>query len=282
MKWLLVDGTYLAYRAWYAIDHLSYKGVGTTVAFGVIRELDKQRELRQSDRTVIALDHSGRGLRRDLMEGYKSSRRAVVFRDATDNAIEQERKQEFRDQLKRLMKQILPDLGYRNVISEKGYEADDIIAKAADDLPEGDTAVIITADKDMWQCLRPSVSWYNPQLNKLVTSESFRSDWGIEPAQWACVKAMAGCATDDVPGIDGIGELTAVKWFVGRLNPKTKTYLKIVDNMDVYTRNFPIVALPFPGLKLPKLHADNLTDGRRAIVFDELGFKVMRKRKPVS
>ncbi len=278
MKWLLVDGTYLAYRAWYAIDHLSYKGVGNTVAFGVIRELDKQRELRQSDRTVIAFDHSGRGLRRDLMEGYKASRRLPDDRSDIDS---QNRKLEFRDQLRRLTKQILPDLGYRNVISEKGYEADDIIAKAADDLPEGDTAVIVTADKDMWQCLRSSVSWYNPQLNKLVTSESFRNVWGIEPAQWAAVKALAGCPTDDVPGIEGVGEKTAAKWEAGKLSPESKAYKKIKDNLSIITRNFPIVALPYSGLRLPKLHSDNLTDRRRAIVFDELGFKVMRKREKV-
>ena len=276
MMWLLVDGTYLAYRAWYAIEHLSYKGEGTTVAFGFIRELDKQREIRQADRVVLAFDHPGRCLRRDLFEGYKESRR---MKYAEDDKFGRERQDDFRKQLKRLVKKILPALGYRNVLAEKGYEADDIIAKAAEELPLGDKAVIVTADKDMWQCLTPTISWFNPQQNKLVTSDSFREEWGIEPVQWASVKALAGCSTDDVPGIEGIGEKTAAKWFAGTLKSTSKVYQKIVDNLDVHNRNMPLVKLPFDGLKLPKLFDDKLTDERRADVFDELGFKLMRKRE---
>lgn len=272
MMRLLIDGTYLARRAFHAIEHLSYRGVSTTVAFGFIRELDNQRHLRLAERVVLAFDYGGAGLRGELMPGYKASRRARHSTKDQPDQIKAEQETDFRAQLKRLRRKILPDLGYRNVVSAKGYEADDIIAAAADSLPEGDEAVIVTADKDMWQCLRPSVSWYSPATKKFVTSESFRDEWGIEPAQWASVKALAGCPTDDVPGIKGIGEKTAAKWFAGTLKAG-KAYERIVNDLEVHNRNMPIVKLPFEGLKLPKLHADDLTDKRRREVFSELGFR---------
>ncbi len=274
MNWLLVDSSYLARRAWHTVGHLSYEGVSTGVAFGFMRELDEYRGLHQIDRVVLAFDFPGTGIRGQMFPGYKQSRLAKKM-----DQIKQEREADFRAQIRRLERHILPALGYRNVLSEKGYEADDIIAAVADDMLASDFAVILTADTDMYQCVRSNVSWYSPLTKKTMTSKLFHQQYGLDPVMWASVKALAGCDTDDVPGIRGVGEKTAAKWFNGTLKTTTKAYQAINDNLDVHDRNMPLVRLPLPGLELPDLRPDELTDDRRSEVFRSLGFRYGRKRK---
>lgn len=278
MIWLLVDATYLARRAWHTTGQLSHAGRGTGVAFGFLREMEKQTGLHLPDRIVLAFDSPGPGLREGVFPDYKINRRRRR-KELADDPVTADQERDYYSQLNRLEQEILPAMGYRNIVSAAGYEADDIIAQAARDLDPNDWAVIVTSDEDMWQCLKCNVCWHNPMSGRTVTAVSFSEEWGINPDVWASVKAVAGCDTDDVPGIKGIGNKTAAKWFAGTLKPGLVSCHKISTGIETYTRNLPLVRLPFPGLVLPEFMPDDLTSQRHAAVFRELGFKQGRGRK---
>lgn len=273
--WLLVDAQYLCHRARYVVGHLSHRNVATGVAFGVIRDVENQIEFHGADRVVFAFDHPGPSLRKQILPTYKSSRR----KDLTDE--EKADLVVFYEQLNRLKTSLLPSIGYRNIVEVEGYEADDIIAQISRDLPVGDDAVIVSADKDLYQCVCSNVRFHNPTSKETVTPESFFKRWYIPPEQWSHVKALSGCSGDDVLGIRGIGEKSAAGWFSGSL-AKGKKWDLINDNIDVLARNLPLVKLPFPGLVLPELVDDELTESKKIAVQTELGIRVRRGGKKIK
>jgi len=281
MTWLLVDANYLCHRAWHTVGHLAHRGESTGVAFGFLRELDYQKELHGINNCVIAFDHPGPGLRQGILPTYKETRRTKKRTD-----VEVDQRKDMNAQMVRLRAEYLPALGYRNVLEAEGYEADDIIALAAEILPTSAQAVILTADEDLLQCITPRVRWHSPAKGKTVTFDSFCAEWGITPGEWATVKALAGCGTDDVPGLRGIGDKTAAKYLAGNLKKTTVAYNKILADQDqTIRRNKKLVTLPFPGLRLPMLGLDDVTIVRRRAVDSWLGFGrsgKVRKRAAVK
>lgn len=274
--WVLVDTTYLCHRARHTTGGdggLEYDGRPTGIAFGVLRTINDLMDTYSPHRMVLAFDHQDKGLREQILPTYKSSR-ASRKQELTEE--ERAERQSFYEQVNRLQNDILPKMGYNNVLSVSGYEADDIIAALAEKVPNADKGVIVSGDKDLYQCLQPHICMYHPITKVTVTSASFRKEYGIDPVQWAGVKALAGCSTDDVVGIRGVGDKTAARWFSGDLKVDSKKYKAISENLDVHNRNLPIVKLPFPGLKLPKIVADNVTEASKAAVERELGIRASR------
>jgi DNA polymerase-1 len=269
--WLLVDCHNLAHRAFHTTGGLSHNGLSTGVSYGLLRDLEGFTEHFAATRVILAWDGTsihGACKRTELCPDYKQTRRGRQFNEAERTA-----RDDFYEELIRLRTEILPEVGYANILRAIGYEGDDILAKIADELPAGVEAVIISSDKDLWQCLSDRVVCFNPINKKVMTSGTFRQQWGLHPTEWASVKALAGCVTDDVEGIDGIGEVTAAKWFRGELKHTTAAYQKIRDNLDVYNRNIGLVRLPFPGLELPNLQDDTVTVAKLQRVRDSLGIK---------
>lgn len=268
---LLVDISYLSYRSYHSTGRLSYEGEPTGVMFGVLRDVDAMIEMFGATQCVMAFDSGGPGLRGQILPTYKGNR------DAGKTEEEIEAKEQLYIQITKLRTKVFPALGFRNIFKCRGYEADDIIAYCADRIRGDDEAVIITSDEDLFQCLRNNVRWYSPGSKRLVTSASFAEEWGIDPCQWPDVKAFAGCSTDNVPGIDGIGEKTAAKWFRGQLKPTSKAYQLISANIQVHLQNIKLVRLPFPGIEVPALVPDELTNERRIRVHQELGIRANRR-----
>lgn len=273
--WLLVDCNYLAWRSYHAIGPLSHEGRSTSVCFGVLRDLEGLLSLHSPDRTILAFD-SGSSKRASIFPGYKASRKNKVMSDE-----ERERIRQFYLELGRFQNEILPDAGFRNVIDVPGYEADDILAQVAKDIPTDVTAVIVSADGDLLQCLAERVVIYNPAKKKAVTAESFREQWKISPKDWATVKAIAGCSTDDVPGVPGVGELTAARWVAAVLPSRYKAHAAITESTELIERNLELVRLPFPGCVVPELQDDAVTRESLAKVKSELGIRIQRAGVPV-
>lgn len=271
---LLIDVSYMSYRAFFSTGQLSHQGEATGVVFGVLRDIDLLTEQHGASRCMLAFDWGGGGHRSLLMPDYKISRRTKKRTPEEEEALEQ-----FYAQVAKMRTKIFPALGYRNIHRCRGYEADDILAYYAERIIPPDDAVIITGDNDLWQCLRGNVRWYNPTQKRLVTFESFRDEYKLDPSQWADVKALAGCGSDDVPGITGIGDKTAAKWFRNQLKPDSKAYQSISANLDVHVRNIPLVRLPFPGLDMPELVDDELTTDKKLLVQEKLGIRPRRARQ---
>lgn len=266
---LLIDISPLAHKAKHTTGDLSHEGMLTGIAFGVLRDIEAASERFQSDRVVLAFDSRSEKFRNQILPSYKSSRALKK----TDE--DRERDSVFYPQLDRLRDQILPDLGYRNIVEADGFEADDIIAAYAQNTPDSHEAIIVSSDHDLYQCLRDNVLYFNPGTGRVVTKQSFFENWGINPEQWATVKALAGCTTDDVDGIAGIGEKSAACYLAGTLKQGGKKWTAICDNLWIIDKNLPLVKLPLPGytLTLPKICPDELSVERRLAVMEQLGFR---------
>ena len=230
--WLVLDVSYLVWRSFHAIGHLSHKDVSTTAIFGLLRDVVQFQDLHNTKRIVFCFDR-GRSLRIREFPQYK-------LRRQDDQIDEKQRKarHEIRRQMQLLRREYLTEIGYKNVLSQHGYEADDIIASVCNRIAtkQGE-AIIIGSDKDLYQLLSPRVSLYNPRIHKMLTLQAFVKDYGISPTSWIDVKALAGCVTDGVPGIAGIGEKTAIKFLRGELKENAKAFQSIVKGNDIWQRN---------------------------------------------
>lgn len=279
-SYLLFDTHYLCHRAYHTTgggsnrEGLTHLGVSTGTTFGVLRDIDSMVELFQPDICVFAFDSGGPGLRKEIYAEYKSSRQ----KERTEAEMESLRI--FNEEIKNLATKILPNLGFRNIFRSKGYEGDDIIAKVVQDLPNNSQSAIITGDQDLFQLLSssPSVVWRHPG-GKLVTFESFKKEYGIDPVDWVQVKAIAGCSSDDVPGVPGVGEKTAIKYILRTLPRESKKFQSIEESLGICARNMKLVRIPLPGLPEFILRQDEVSQEKREKVYSELGIASRRPQR---
>jgi 5'-3' exonuclease len=269
MRWLVLDCNYLCWRAWHTTGQLSYRGKGTGVVYGFLREVLTLQELHATDRFVFCFDH-GRAkslLRRAIYPTYK------LNREEKDFTKEQEQEfNEVRRQMSDLRKLILPGLGFKNIFCEKGFEADDLIASVVLNLKRDDQAIIVGADKDLYQLLSQDVFIWNPTTGVAVTQNSFSKKYGVTPTQWVDVKAMAGCTSDNVCGIKGVGEITACKFLNGKLF-EGRAFQLIVKGNKIWKRNKLVVKLPYPGTPKFKLRKDKVGQDKWRELAQRLGFR---------
>jgi len=135
--------------------------------------------------------------------------------------------------------------------------------------------VIASSDDDLLQLLSPYTSIYNLGRKERYTEQKFIQDYGIQPQEWVEVKKIAGCSGDNVPGVPGVGEKTAIRYLRGELNPDTKAYQKIEQGRKIIERNEDLVSLPFPGTK-GRLILPNVFDvGSLKSVCRQFGFTKM-------
>jgi len=273
-KYLILDCDYLCHRAKYTTGNLSFGGSATGVIYGFLKLLSGFQDLFRTSNFVFCWD-SKYSKRKEIYPEYKVNRDKKEY---TDEEIEFDRV--FRKQMKKLRTTYLPMIGFRNVFVQRGYESDDIIASICEYLDERDGAVIITSDKDLYQCIRSNVSFYNPQTNKTLTLQGFKKQYGIDVRFWEIVKSLAGCITDNVEGIKGVGEKTAIKYLLNKLNPNSKAYQAIMDNEIIFQRNQQLVNLPFEGTNQFKLRKDKLSEVGWKQVTKLLGMGSIRDKMP--
>lgn len=284
---LLIDCPYLCYRAYFTTGRLKE---GTV--FGFLSALQKLRERFNPDVICFCFDGDGKPLRKEIYPDYKGGR---------ENKDDGEKK-EVRNQIKKLRDSWLNEMGWKNVFHQRGHEADDVIASICYAPQDGGKVipklwreicapkfVIVSSDHDLYQLLEDDrVSMWQPSGNKLVTESSFRDEWGIAPKQWANVKAIAGCKSDNVPGLGGIGEKTAAKclgWFKekGLVPARIKTARdKISANADLIKFNLRLVGLPYEGTNEFEIRPDEATAKRWREWCRNNGMKSLERRERPS
>ena len=189
MPILILDVSHLAYRALYTTGDLSHEGVKTGVVFGLFRDIAHLSELLQSTRFVWAFDY-GYGKRAALSRTYKQNRRKEQ-----EDPEKREAREVLREQIRWMRDELLPELGYQNVFYQEGYEADDVIARVCLDLPEGEQAIIVSRDEDLYQLLSHGrVTIWDSYKSRELDEDWFRRTYGIGVGQWRDVKALAGCS----------------------------------------------------------------------------------------
>jgi len=201
----LIDAMALAYRAHYVFISrplVNSKGQNTSAAYGFTTSLLKLIEDHGMDYMAVVFDAGGEEgtFREELYEEYKAHREPPP-----------------EDLLANLpwIKEIVRALDIP-VIEEPGVEADDVIGTLARRAEaHGIDVVIVSPDKDFLQLLSPHISIYKParrgETFDLITIETFRETYGLEPHQFIDVLALMGDPSDNVPGVPGIGEKTAVQ-----------------------------------------------------------------------
>ena len=250
--WVIVDVSGMAYRSLNVMGKLAHEGAATGVVYGCYLAI-KQLLDDYDTQNLVAVFDGGHTMRSELLPGYKASR---AKRRAEASPEERQARADLVRQLAELRTVHLPACGVENVLWEQGFEADDIIAASCQMMGEEDAAVIVSADSDLWQCLRPGVQWLSTNKAAKIQKMSYRlfiEKHGIEPCQWPHVKAWGGCDSDDIPGLDGVAEKTALKWVRGEISASSAYYPRFVNGIEIFNRNIQLTKLPCPGLPPPQL-----------------------------
>lgn len=219
MKLLILDGNSIANRAFYGIKLLTTKdGQPTNAIYGFMNIFMRLLEDEKPDRVAIAFDLKTPTFRHKMYDGYKAQRHGMPEELAQQMPV---------------LKELLTALGYTLVTAE-GWEADDILGTlAAACAKAGDECAIATGDRDSLQLVRPGVrvllaSSRMGKTETLVMDEAaVREKYGVEPIQMIEIKALMGDASDNIPGVAGIGEKTATA-----LIQKFGTVENVYDNLD--------------------------------------------------
>ncbi|MDD3845655.1 MAG: DNA polymerase I [Syntrophorhabdaceae bacterium] len=192
----LVDGHSYLYRAFYATPHLSNsRGVPTNAVYAFVSMLRKLRNSENPDTLIVVFDSPGPSFREEISREYKAQRPAMP-----DNLSLQVP----------FVKKIIDAMGLP-VIEKEGFEADDIIATITEHLKARDDVMtfIVTGDKDMMQLVGEKVRILDSMKNLLIGEGEVMEKFGVPPRNVVDYLSLCGDASDNIPGVPGIGEKTA-------------------------------------------------------------------------
>ena len=200
-KLMIIDGSSLVHRAFYALPLLTTKGgVFTNGVYGFLTMLYRIRDQEQPDHICVAFDRKGPTIRHKEYSDYKGTR------DKTPSELSQQFP---------ILKEILQNLGIKTVDMED-YEADDIagtLARIGEE--KGMEVLLVTGDKDYLQLAteKSQVLITKKGISEMEGYDKARivQDYGIDPKQFIDVKGLMGDKSDNIPGVPGIGEKTALK-----------------------------------------------------------------------
>ncbi|HHX93894.1 MAG TPA: DNA polymerase I, partial [Tenericutes bacterium] len=202
-KLILVDGNNLIFRSYFATAYSgnmmkNSKGFPTNAIYGMVNMLNKVINDEKPDYMVVAFD-TGKTFRHEEYEDYKKGRA-----ETPDDLLIQFDK----------AKEVLTGMGIKHLEIEN-YEADDIIGTIAEDAEKkGDIeTIVVSSDKDLLQLIDKNTKVKLIKKNDflLLDEEGLKKEMGITPSQVIDLKALEGDPSDNIPGVKGIGEKTALK-----------------------------------------------------------------------
>jgi DNA polymerase-1 len=217
-KLLLIDGSNLCFREFWSKKNLSHKGKAVDILFGAFKSISSYHKEWPDHFRVIAWEG---GYKRRLEESEEAKEKGIVPESYKENRRKQ-RDEKSDAELEPLFEQMdqLRDEAFplTSILQArvKGYEADDVIntyAKWAEE--RGGEAIIVSSDKDFYQCLSPNVKVYDARAKEMWTEERFEVEFGFSPKLWVDVGAIegeVGPSKDNIFGVDGWGISTAVKY----------------------------------------------------------------------
>ena len=198
-KLLVIDGNSILNRAFYGVKLLSNKnGLYTNAIFGMINIINRQVEIVKPDYAAVAFDLKAPTFRHKMYDAYKAGRHAMP--------------DELRVQFP-YAKRILKEMGF-TVLEKEGYEADDILGTLAKRAEKNDIeAYILTGDRDSLQLItdKTTVLLATNKDTLIMDRAAFFEKYGVESSQFVDVKALMGDSSDNIPGVAGVGEKTALK-----------------------------------------------------------------------
>lgn len=233
---VLVDGSSYLYRAFHAFPPLTNKqGEPTGAMYGVLNMLKSLIAQVEPSHIAVVFDAKGKTFRDELFEQYKSHRPPMS--------------DELRSQIQPLHAMIKA-LGIP-LLSIEGVEADDVIGTLAVQASQAGKHVLIsTGDKDMAQLVNDHIMLINTMNNTLLDREGVIEKYGIPPELIIDYLALLGDSSDNIPGVKGVGEKTAIALLQG-----------IGSMQAIYANLDKVAELSFRGAKTfaPKLEAEKET-----------------------
>lgn len=223
MKLMILDGNSIVNRAFYGVRPLNAPdGRPTNAVYGFLAILQKLLEEQKPEAVCVSFDLKAPTFRHKEYEGYKAQRKAMP--------------EELAEQIP-MLKETLDAMGIRRYELE-GYEADDILGTASAICErDGWDCVIVTGDKDSLQLISDKTSVCNVKTRMgqtetiVYTPERFREEYGFEPKLMVDLKALMGDSSDNIPGVPGVGEKTAMA-LVQNYGTIENIYAKL-DSLDV-------------------------------------------------
>ena len=278
----LIDGSSYIYRAYHAVRHLSTtQGLPTNATFGFTNMLLKLLSDRKPERMAMVFDARGPTFRHEIYEAYKANRPPMP----EDLAVQIP-----------YIKQVVAGMNIAS-LELAGYEADDIIgtlARAAE--KKGFHVVMVTGDKDFKQLVSPATSIYDPMKDRTIDYAGLRKDFGLEPSQWVDAMGLSGDTSDNIPGVPGIGEKTAISLIktFGSVDGIFKnldkiTRKKLRENLinfreqAILSRRLVTINTEVPlSVELASLRVSDPDVERLARLFKDLEFQRLQKQFPIK
>ena len=240
MKYLLIDGNNLAIRSAFANESLtSSSGVPTGVHYGVFHSLITLKSRFPEHKFLMVWDGKSKRRKEESEQGvqdnlipssYKSNRK----KDDLPRPL-----QEFHEQQVYLQRGIFQTGIPQIRLSD--YEADDVIASYVEKLKSNHEVLIVTSDKDYWQLLDDNVSLWDGMKSTKTTKESWSKEYGLNPLQAIDIGALCGDNGDNIFGIPGWGEKTAIKEI-----QKHGSWEKVISGLE---KKFKALKKEFPDIK---------------------------------
>lgn len=202
MRLLVIDGNSIANRAFYGIKVLTTRdGRFTNAIYGFLNILLSLEKECNPDEVAVAFDLKAPTFRHKMYDGYKATRHGMPAELAQQMPV---------------LKQLLADLGYRTVTAE-GWEADDILGTlAAACAARKDDCFLATGDRDSLQLVSDTTTVLlastvmGRSQTVVMDVDAVREKYGVDPIQLIEVKSLMGDTSDNIPGVKGIGEKTAL------------------------------------------------------------------------
>ena len=223
MKLVILDGNSIVNRAFYGIRQLSAPdGTPTNGIYGFLAILRKLIDAEKPDSLCVAFDLKAPTFRHKRYDGYKAQRKGMPEELAVQIPI---------------LKEVLDEMGILRLELE-GYEADDLLGTVGKRCEaSGWDCRIVTGDKDSFQLISDAThvchvkSRMGQTETKEYTPELFREEYGFEPVRIIDLKALMGDSSDNIPGVAGVGEKTAMD-LVQRYGTLQHIYDKL-DELDI-------------------------------------------------
>lgn len=191
----LVDGSWFIFRAYHALPPLTNPdGTPVNAVFGFVNMMAKLLTDFEAPRIAVVFDAARKNFRNDIYEAYKANR--------------EEPPEDLQPQFPLI--RVATEAFDIPVLELEGYEADDLIATYADMAEKaGEEVVVISADKDLMQIVRPGVRLYDPIKAVFLGEQAVLKKFGVSPDKVPDAQALIGDSIDNIPGIPGIGPKTA-------------------------------------------------------------------------
>ncbi|MBI2032195.1 MAG: hypothetical protein HYT09_00965 [Candidatus Levybacteria bacterium] len=277
-KLVLIDGNAIVHRAFHALPPLNSKtGVLTNAVYGFFAMVLKVVNDLKPEYIVVCFDRAAPTFRKELFVGYQSQRPKMV--DELSAQFE-------------IIHEILEKAGFK-IFEVDGYEADDLIGTLS--TQTDDNVIIVSGDRDLLQLVNHHVLVLAPIVGVtkmiLFNEDKVKDKYGLEPHQIVDYKALVGDASDNYPGVSGIGPKTAsdlIKKFetlenlyqnLSEVSPKIAEKLATDAEQSALAKKLAAIVTNAPIQLAPDECQTNKIDEKSLLKsFRELGFESLINR----